>query len=153
MNAWFESIAVFTSCCYVGAICYQLICENVGRSACDIKNAVAQWNKSFKNQQWYLMIFLLPSITFSIARYGVGGSYFWLIGGLLILLIPIYTVIGLFPIYKKVIEFNNEPFDNENLDKNKTIMKTIDLIGYLHIPKAFLTFAASALFLSVFNKP
>jgi uncharacterized membrane protein len=140
MTSALAFIATLSSALFTGASIYINFVEHPARVSCGTALAVTEFAPSYKRAT--IMQVLLAVISFLaalMAWLNEAGAY-WLIGGILIVLVIPFTVVAILPTNKQLL--------SPSLDKNSDhAHRLLERWGKLHAVRSVLSLASLILFL------
>src|SRR3712207_9452199 len=95
-----ELIATLAAGLFAGAAIYIDLAEQPARKKIDIATALTEWRPSYKRAAVVQPILAAVGFLSAIAAWLMGGSIWWLVGGVLLVAVIPYTLIIVFPTNK-----------------------------------------------------
>lgn len=140
MNPTLELIATLASSLFCGASIYINLVEHPARVSCGTNLAVTEFAPSYKRATVMQVLLAVVAFISSLAAWLLHSGTYWLIGGILIILVIPFTAFFMLPI-------NNILLSN-SLDKHSDYAKNLlDRWGKLHAVRSGLSFASVVIFL------
>ena len=99
-----EMIATLAAGLFAGAAIYIDLAEQPARKKIDIATALTEWRPSYKRAAVVQPILAAVGFLSAIAAWLMGGSVWWLVGGLLLVAVIPYTLIIVFPTNNKLLD-------------------------------------------------
>lgn len=140
MNLTLEFIATLSAGIFCGAAIYINLVEHPARMSCGTVLAVTEFAQSYKRAT--VMQVLLAAISFlsSLIAWFMHSNIYWLIGGILIVVVIPFTVIAILPTNNKLLD--------TSLDKSSEYAKQLlNRWGRLHAVRSILSLASLIIFL------
>ena len=140
MNLVLEFVATLSAGLFCGAAIYISLVEHPARMSCGTVLAVTEFAPSYKRAT--VMQVLLAAISFlgSLIAWLMYSNIYWLIGGILIVIVIPYTVIFILPTNKKLLD--------SSLDKDSEYAKQLlNRWGRLHAVRSILSLISFITFL------
>ena len=140
MELTFEFIAVLSASLFTGASIYINLVEHPARMSCGTALAVTEFAPSYKRATIMQVLLALISFLNALAVWVIDSGIYWLIGGILIVLVIPFTVIAILPTNKQLLA--------PSLDKNSE--KAYQLMvrwGKLHAVRSVLSLTSVIIFL------
>jgi uncharacterized membrane protein len=143
-----EMLSTLSAGLFAGASIYINLVEHPARVECGTELAVTEFAPSYRRAA--LMQGLLAAVGFlsAAAAWLTGSSFWWLIGGIVLVLVIPFTLIVIFPTNKKLLD--------SSLDKSSELAsKLLTRWGRLHAVRSVLSLVAFLIFvfLLVRNTP
>ena len=135
-----QFIATFFCMIFTGAAVYISFVEHPARLSCGIKIAATEFIPSYRRATIMQASLALLSGILSLSAWLLGGSFWWLIGGIVIFSVIPFTLIIIMPTNNKLIS----PSLNQSESETK---KLLDRWGRLHAVRSVLSIFASCIFL------
>ena len=130
-----EIIATFAAGLFAGAAIYIDLVEQPARNRLDIATALKEWRPSYKRAAVVQPILAAVGFLSAIAAWLMGGSVWWLVGGVLLVAVIPYTLIIVFPT-------NNKLLDPAIVDKNPDqARRLLSRWGRLHTVRSSMSLA------------
>jgi hypothetical protein len=121
-----EMVATLAAGLFAGAAIYIDLAEQPARNRIDIAAALSEWRPSYKR----------AAVVQPIAAWLMGGSVWWLVGGVLLVAVIPYTLIIVFPTNGKLL-------DPAIGDKNPELARRLLIRwGRLHTMRSIMSLAA-----------
>jgi len=135
-----EIIATFAAGIFAGAAAYVNLVEQPARISCGVELAVTEWRPSYRRgTAMQASLALVGSVSALIACW-FGGGPVWLVGGLLLALIILFTIVAIMP--------TNKQLQGQALDlKSEAAGRLLGLWGRLHAVRSISGGIAFLLFL------
>lgn len=140
MNLILEFIATLSAGIFCGAAIYINLVEHPARMSCGTVLAVTEFAPSYKRAT--VMQVLLAAVSFlsSLIAWFMTANIYWLIGGILIVVVIPFTVIAILPTNNKLLD--------HSLDKSSEYAKQLlNRWGRLHAVRSILSLASLIIFL------
>jgi uncharacterized membrane protein len=138
-----EIIATLAAGLFAGAAIYIDLAEQPARNRIDIDTALSEWRPSYKRAAVVQPILAAVGFLSAIAAWLMGGSVWWLVGGVLLVAVIPYTLIIVFPT-------NNKLLDPAIGDKNPDLARRLLIRwGRLHTVRSIMSLAAFLAFMSL----
>ena len=99
-----EVIATLAAGLFAGAAIYIDLAEQPARKEIDTVTALKEWRPSYKRAAVVQPILAAVGFLSAIAAWLMGGSVWWLVGGLLLIAVIPYTLIIVFPTNNKLLD-------------------------------------------------
>jgi hypothetical protein len=133
-------IATFTAAVFAGAALYINVAEQPARMALETRFAAAQWAPSYRRATWMQAPLALLSLVTGIAASVLGAGLGWAIAALLIGAVVPFTLIGIMPTNKALLE------PGRDLDSAQ-MRALLEHWAKLHMVRTALGLAATILYL------
>ncbi len=140
MNLILELIATLSAGLFCGAAIYINLVEHPARMSCGTVLAITEFAPSYKRAT--VLQVLLAGISFlsSLITWLMYPNIYWLIGGILIIIVIPFTVIFILPTNKKLLD--------SSLDKDSEYAKQLlNRWGRLHAVRSILSLVSFIIFL------
>ena len=136
-----EMVATLASGIFFGAAVYINLVEQPARISCGMSIAITEWRPSYKRATlMQAPLALVGSISAFIAWW-FHGSTAWLIGGLLFLLVVLFTLVVMWP--------TNERLESQELDlRSEEAGRLLRRWGWLHAIRTIFSGVAFFIFVS-----
>jgi hypothetical protein len=135
-----EIIATLASGVFAGAALYINIAEQPARLSCGVEAAVTQWRPSYKRGTMMQAPLAAIGSLAALASWWFDRNWAWLVGGLLLLLIILFTLFVILPINKRL--------ESRELDlRSEEAGFLLRRWGRLHAVRSILGAAAFVIFL------
>jgi uncharacterized membrane protein len=136
-----QLVATLAAGIFFGAAAYVNLVEQPARISCGIRLAVTQWRPSYKRGTvMQAQLAVIGSVSALIAWW-LGGSFAWLAGGILLLLVVPFTFLVIFPINKRL--------ENQDLDlSSEEAGRLLRRWGGLHAVRSILSGTSFLVFVS-----
>lgn len=136
-----ELVATFAAGLFAGAAIYIDLAEQPARKQIDIATALKEWRPSYKRAAVVQPILAAVGFLSAIAAWLMGGSVWWLVGGVLLVAVIPYTLIIVFPT-------NNKLLDSAVVDKNPDLARRLLIRwGRLHTVRSIMSLATFLAFM------
>jgi uncharacterized membrane protein len=136
-----EMIATLAAGLFAGAAIYIDLAEQPARKKIDIATALTEWRPSYKRAAVVQPILAAVGFLSAIAAWLMGGSLWWLVGGVILVAVIPYTLIIVFPT-------NNQLLDPAIVDKNPDLARRLLIRwGKLHTVRSIMSLAAFLAFM------
>jgi uncharacterized membrane protein len=135
-----ETIATLAAGLFAGAAIYIDLAEQPARNRIDIAAALAEWRPSYKRAAVVQPVLAAVGFLSAIAAWLMGGSVWWLVGGVLLVAVIPYTLIIVFPTNNKLLD--------PNIDKNPNLARRLLIRwGRLHTVRSVMSLATFLAFM------
>ncbi len=135
-----EIIATLSAGLFAGGAIYIDLAEQPARNRIDIAAALTEWRPSYKRAAVVQPLLAAVGFLSALAAWLMGTSVWWLVGGLLLAVIP-YTLIVVFPT-------NNKLLDPAIGDKNPDLARRLLIRwGRLHTVRSIMSLVAFLAFM------
>ena len=135
-----EIIATLSVGLFAGGAIYIDLAEQPARNRIDIAAALTEWRPSYKRAAVVQPLLAAVGFLSALAAWLMGTSVWWLVGGLLLAVIP-YTLIVVFPT-------NNKLLDPAIGDKNPDLARRLLIRwGRLHTVRSIMSLVAFLAFM------
>jgi uncharacterized membrane protein len=142
MNLIFEFIATLSASLFTGASIYVNFVEHPARMSCGTVLAATEFAPSYKRATIMQVLLAVISFLSALTAWLMEAEIYWLIGGVIILIVIPFTVIVIFPTNKQLLD--------SSLDKNSEhARRLLDRWGKLHAVRSVLSFVSLVIFLSL----
>jgi hypothetical protein len=136
-----EIIATLAAGLFAGAAIYIDLAEQPARKQIDTATALKEWRPSYKRAAVVQPTLAAVGSLSAITAWSMGGSAWWLVGGLLLAAVIPYTLIIVFPT-------NNKLLDPAIGDKNPDLARRLLIRwGRLHTVRSIMSLAAFLAFM------
>jgi uncharacterized membrane protein len=136
-----EIIATLAAGLFAGAAIYIDLAEQPARKQIDIATALKEWRPSYKRAAVVQPILAAVGFLSAIAAWLMGGSVWWLVGGVLLVAVIPYTLIIVFPT-------NNKLLASAVVDKNPDLARRLLVRwGRLHTVRSIMSLATFLAFM------
>jgi Domain of unknown function (DUF1772) len=142
---------VHSACCFIATLCSALftgasiyinLVEHPARLECGTEIAVMEFARSYRRAAVLQGSLAILAFLASTTVWFTGGSFGWLIGGLLLVSVVPFTLLVIFPTNKKLLD--------PKLDKKSDrAARLLHRWGRLHAVRSLLSLVALSLFLSL----
>lgn len=140
MHSILEFVATLSAALFCGAAIYINLVEHPARLSCGTSLAVTEFAPSYKKATVMQVSLAAASFLSALAAWLSGAGIYWLIGGILIVLVIPFTLIFILPTNNKLLD--------SSLDKNSEYARTLlDNWGNLHAVRSVLSLASLLIFL------
>jgi uncharacterized membrane protein len=140
MNLTFEFIATLSAGLFTGASIYINLVEHPARMSCGTALAVTEFAPSYKRATIMQVLLALMSFLSALAAWLMESEIYWLMGGILILLVIPFTAIAILPTNKQLLD--------ASLDKNSAYAQALlERWGKLHAVRSLLSLISLSIFL------
>lgn len=140
MNSLLEFIATLSGSLFTGASIYINLVEHPARMSCGTALAVTEFAPSYKRATIMQVALAVISFLSSLVAWFTHSSVYWLIGGILIVIVIPFTAIVILPTNKKLLD--------ASLDKNSDYARQLlDRWGRLHTVRSVLSLISLFIFL------
>lgn len=140
-----EILTTLVTGIFAGAALYVNLVEQPARLSCGIKPAVTQWRPSYKRGTVMQAPLAVMGSLLAFLSWRAGGSSAWLMGGILLLAIPLFTLIVILP--------TNRRLESEALDLSSARAENLlRRWGRLHAVRSTLSIVAFVMFLVALSK-
>jgi uncharacterized membrane protein len=130
-----EITATLAAGLFAGAAIYIDLAEQPARKQIDTASALTEWRPSYKRAAVVQPILAAVGFLSAIAAWLMGGSVWWLVGGVLLVAVIPYTLIVVFPT-------NNKLLDPVIGDKNPELARSLLVRwGRLHTVRSVMSLA------------
>src|ERR687893_2265064 len=130
-----ELVATFAAGLFVGAAIYIDLAEQSARNRIDIAAALTEWRPSYKRAAVVQPILAAVGFLSALGAWLMGGSVWWLVGGVLLVAVIPYTLIIVFPTNNKLLD--------PAIDKNPDLARRLLIRwGRLHTARSIMSLAA-----------
>lgn len=136
----FEFIAVLCAALFAGAALYINVAEHPARMGLETRIAARQWAPSYKRATWLQAPLALVSFLSGVVAWFLGAGGGWLIAAVLIGVVVPFTLIGIMPTNRKLLE------PGRDLDSAETRM-LLERWGNLHAVRTALSVVATVLYI------
>lgn len=99
-----QVIATLSAALFAGAALYINVVEHPARMGLETRLAAAQWAPSYKRATWMQAPLALASLAAGVAAWWVGGRVAWLVSGLLMGAVVLFTFIAIMPTNSRLLE-------------------------------------------------
>ena len=140
MNLVLEFIATLSAGLFCGAAIYVNLVEHPARMSCGTPLAVTEFAPSYKRATVMQVLLAVISFLSSLIAWLMHSNIYWLIGGILIVVVIPFTVIFILPTNKKLLD--------SSLDKDSEYAKQLlNRWGRLHAVRSILSLVSLSIFL------
>ena len=140
MNSLLELVATLSASLFTGASIYINLVEHPARMSCGTPLAVTEFAPSYKRATIMQVALAVISFISSLIAWLTHSSVYWLVGGILIVIVIPFTVIVILPTNKKLLD--------TSLDKNSEYARQLlNQWGRLHAVRSVLSFISLLIFL------
>jgi len=140
MNLILEFIAIFSAGLFCGAAIYINLVEHPARLSCGTVLAITEFAPSYKRATVMQVFLAVISFLSSLIAWILHSNIYWLIGGILIVLVIPFTIIAILPTNKKLID--------SSLDMDSEYAKNLlTRWGRLHAVRSILSLLSFIIFL------
>ena len=140
MNLVLEFIATLSAGLFCGAAIYINLVEHPARISCGTVLAVTEFAPSYKRATVMQVLLAVISFLSSLISWLMHSNIYWLIGGILIIIVIPFTVIFILPTNKKLLD--------SSLDKDSEYAKQLlNRWGSLHAVRSILSLVSLIIFL------
>lgn len=140
MNLIFEFTATLSASLFTGASIYINLVEHPARMSCGTALAVTEFAPSYKRATIMQVLLALISFLSALTAWLMESGTYWLIGGILILLVIPFTAIAILPTNKQLLD--------ASLDKNSEYAQhLLNRWGKLHAVRSLLSLISLIIFL------
>lgn len=140
MNLTLEFIATLSAGIFCGAAIYINLVEHPARMSCGTVLAVTEFAPSYKRATAMQVLLAVISFLSSLIAWFMNSNIYWLIGGILIVVVIPFTVIAILPTNNKLLD--------SSLDKSSEYAKQLlNRWGRLHAVRSILSLASLIIFL------
>jgi uncharacterized membrane protein len=135
-----EIIATLAAGLFAGAAIYIDLAEQPARKRIDTAAALAEWRPSYKRAAVVQPLLAAVGFLSAVAAWLMGGSAWWLAGGVLLVAVIPYTLIVVFPTNNKLLD--------PAIDKNPELARRLLIRwGKLHTLRSVMSLAAVLVFM------
>jgi uncharacterized membrane protein len=135
-----EIIATLAAGLFAGAAVYIDLAEQPARKRIDTAAALAEWRPSYKRAAVVQPLLAAVGFLSAVAAWLMGGSAWWLAGGVLLVAVIPYTLIVVFPTNNKLLD--------PAIDKNPELARRLLIRwGKLHTVRSVMSLAAVLVFM------
>jgi Anthrone oxygenase len=135
-----EIVATFASGIFAGAAVYVNVVEQPARLSCGVELAVTEWRPSYKRGAVMQAPLAAIGSLAALVSWWFDRGLPWLVGGLLLLLVILFTLLVIFP--------TNKRLESRELDlRSEEAGVLLRRWGRLHAVRSLLSVAAFLLFL------
>ena len=136
-----ELLATLSAGLFAGAAIYIDLAEQPARKQIDTAAALTEWRPSYKRAAVVQPLLAGVGFLSAIAAWLMGGSVWWLVGGVLLVAVIPYTLIVVFPT-------NNKLLDPAIGDKNPELARSLLVRwGRLHTVRSLMSLATFLAFM------
>ena len=136
-----EIIATFAAGLFAGAAIYIDLAEQPARNKIDIAAALTEWRPSYKRAAVVQPLLAAVGFVSAVAAWVIGGSVWWLVGGVLLVAVIPYTLVIVFPT-------NNKLLDPAIGEKNPDLARRLLIRwGRLHTVRSIMSLATFLAFM------
>ena len=140
MNLVLEFIATLSAGLFCGAAFYIYLVEHPARMSCGTALAVTEFAPSYKRATIMQVSLAVISFLSSLIAWFMHSSIYWLVGGILIITVIPFTVIGILPTNKRLLD--------PSLDKDSEYARQLlNRWGSLHAVRSLLSLVSLIIFL------
>lgn len=140
MDLLVATVAVLACTLFTGAAVYITLVEHPARLSCSTEVALTQWAPSYARATVLQVALAVLATLGGLARWWQGAGALWLGGALCIFSVIPFTLVGILPTNKKLLE----PGRDRGSAETRALLETW---GRLHAVRSALSLAASLLFL------
>ena len=135
-----EIIATLAAGLFAGAAIYIDLAEQPARKQIDIATALKEWRPSYKRAAVVQPLLAAVGFLSAVAAWLMGGSVWWLVGGVLLVAVIPYTLIIVFPTNNRLLD----PAIDENPDLARRLLIRW---GRLHTVRSIMSLATFLAFM------
>jgi uncharacterized membrane protein len=136
-----EILATLAAGLFAGAAIYIDLAEQPARKQIDTATALTEWRPSYKRAAVVQPILAAVGFLSALGAWLMGGSVWWLAGGVLLVAVIPYTLIIVFPT-------NNKLLDPAMVDKDPKLARRLLIRwGRLHTVRSIMSLAAFLAFM------
>ena len=136
-----EILATLSAGLFAGAAIYIDLAEQPARKQIDIATALKEWRPSYKRAAVVQPILAAVGFSSAVAAWLMGGSVWWLLGGVLLVAVIPYTLIIVFPT-------NNKLLDPTIVDNDRKLARRLlTRWGRLHTVRGIMSLTAFLAFM------
>ncbi len=135
-----EIIATLAAGLFAGAAIYIDLAEQPARKQIDTATALKEWRPSYKRAAVVQPLLAAVGFLSAVAAWLMGGSVWWLIGGVLLVAVIPYTLIIVFPTNNRLLD----PAIDENPDLARRLLIHW---GRLHTVRSIMSLATFLAFM------
>jgi uncharacterized membrane protein len=135
-----EIIATLAAGLFAGAAIYIDLAEQPARKQIDTATALKEWRPSYKRAAVVQPLLAAVGFLSALAAWLMGGSVWWLVGGVLLLAVIPYTLIIVFPTNNRLLD----PAIDENPDVARRLLIRW---GRLHTVRSIMSLATFLAFM------
>ena len=136
-----ELLATLSAGLFAGPSIYIDLAEQPARKQLDTATALKEWRPSYKRAAVVQPLLAAVGFLSAVAAWLMGGSVWWLVGGILLVAVIPYTLIIVFPT-------NNKLLDPAIGDKNPDLARQLLIRwGRLHTVRSIMSLAAFLAFM------
>ena len=135
-----EIIATLAAGLFAGAAIYIDLAEQPARKQIDTATALKEWRPSYKRAAVVQPLLAAVGFLSALAAWLMGGSVWWLVGGVLLLAVIPYTLIIVFPTNNRLLD----PAIDENPDLARRLLIRW---GRLHTVRSIMSLATFLAFM------
>ena len=135
-----EIIATLAAGLFAGAAIYIDLAEQPARKQIDTATALKEWRPSYKRAAVVQPLLAAVGFLSAVAAWLMGGSVWWLVGGVLLVAVIPYTLIIVFPTNNRLLD----PAIDENPDLARRLLIRW---GRLHTVRSIMSLATFLAFM------
>ena len=135
-----EIIATLSAGLFAGAAIYIDLAEQPARKQIDTAAALTEWRPSYKRAAVVQPLLAAVGFSSAVAAWLMGGSVWWLVGGVLLVAVIPYTLIIVFPTNNRLLD----PAIDENPDLARRLLIRW---GRLHTVRSVMSLATFLAFM------
>ena len=135
-----EIIATLAAGLFAGAAIYIDLAEQPARKELDTATALKEWRPSYKRAAVVQPLLAAVGFLSAVAAWLMGGSVWWLVGGVLLVAVIPYTLIIVFPTNNRLLD----PAIDENPDLARRLLIRW---GRLHTVRSIMSLATFLAFM------
>lgn len=135
-----QFITLLSCMLFTGAAIYITIAEHPARLTCETAVATAVFIPSYQRASVMQATLAMLATIGAIIVWGLGESYLWLVGALLIFFVVPFTFIAIMPVNRMLLGLDTSAAEARRL---------LVSWGKLHLVRSIVSFVASCLFLSL----
>ncbi len=135
-----EILATFAAGLFAGAAIYIDLAEQPARKQIDIAAALTEWRPSYKRAAVVQPLLAAVGFLSAVAAWLMGGSVWWLVGGVLLVAVIPYTLIVALPTNNKLLD--------PAIDKNPDLARRLLIRwGRVHTVRSIMSLATFLAFM------
>ena len=135
-----ELLATLSAGLFAGAAIYIDLAEQPARKQIDTAAALAEWRPSYKRAAVVQPLLAAVGFLSAVAAWLMGGSAWWLAGGVLLVAVIPYTLIVVFPTNNRLLD--------PGIDKDPGLARRLLVRwGRLHTARSVMSLAALLIFM------
>ena len=135
-----EIVATLAAGLFAGAAIYIDLAEQPARKQIDTATALTEWRPSYKRAAVVQPLLAAVGFLSAVAAWLMGGSVWWLVGGVLLVAVIPYTLIIVFPTNNRLLD----PAIDENPDLARRLLIRW---GRLHTVRSVMSLATFLAFM------